>query len=83
VAVRYRGARRGHAGSDADLFVVLDFCDAPFLEWSLVYQPEFCGIGVDIFANTREDLAGMKAKGHPLLKDIQTDGLCFFNRRGS
>lgn len=76
---------RGEAlpGSDADLFVVLDACDLPFLERSLEYQPEFCGVGVDIFAYTREELAVMKKLGHPFLRGIQTDGLCLFKRQGN
>lgn len=76
---------RGEAvpGSDADLFLLLDACELPFLERSLEYQPEFCGVGVDVFAYTREELAAMEAQGQPFLLGMQTARLCLFKRRSN
>ena len=73
---------RGEAvpGSDADLFIVLDDCELPFLERSLAYQPEFCGVGVDVFAYTRVELAVMEAQGHPFLAGVKAARICLFKR---
>ena len=43
-------------GSDADVLLVLEECKLPFLEWGAYYQPEFCGVGVDLFVYTRNEL---------------------------
>ena len=61
---------RGQAvpGSDADLLLVLEECDLPFLERGVQYQPEFCGVGIDLFAYTRTELE-------------QMERVCLFRRR--
>ncbi len=73
---------RGEAvpGSDADLFIILDDCQLPFLERSLAYQPEFCGIGVDVFAYTREELTAMEAQEHSFLVGVNAARICLFKR---
>ena len=47
---------RAVSGSDADLFLFLKESDVPFLERSAYYQPEFCGLGVNLFAYTQKEL---------------------------
>jgi len=69
-------------GSDADLFVLLTHTDHPFLDRSVRYQPAFCGIGVDVFAYTREEIAGMLSAGNPLLHQVRVERRCLFWRDG-
>ena len=73
---------RGDAvpGSDADLLIVLSDSQSPFLDRSVRYQPDFCGIGVDVLAYTRSELAGMQAEGSAFLQRTQTEGICLFRR---
>ena len=75
---------RGDAvpGSDADLFVILQHSPLSFLERSAHYQPDFCGVGVDVLAYTRSELAQMKAAGNPFLQRVQSERLCLFQREG-
>ena len=76
---------RGDAvpGSDADLLIVLGDCPLPFLDRSVHYQPDFCGVGVDVLAYTREELARMEADGSAFLSQAQREGICLFCRSGS
>jgi predicted nucleotidyltransferase len=69
---------RGDAvpGSDADLLVVLSDSPYPFLERSVRYQPDFCGLGADVLAYTRTELAQMQAGGNDFLRRAQTEGIC-------
>jgi uncharacterized protein len=73
---------RGQAvpGSDADLLLALDECNLPFLDRSVHYQPEFCGVGVDIFAYTRQELAQMEEAGHQFLQRVKGERVCLFRR---
>ncbi len=73
---------RGEAvpGSDADLFIVLESCDLPFLQRSLEYQPEFCGVGVDVFAYTQAELLTMATQRQPFLTGVNTAKICLFKR---
>lgn len=75
---------RGDAipGSDADLFVLLTHTDHPFLDRSVRYQPAFCGIGVDVFAYTREEVTSMLSEGNPLLRQVRAERRCLFRRAG-
>ena len=74
---------RGQAvpGSDADLLLVLEECDLPFLERGVQYQPEFCGVGIDLFAYTRTELEQMEKTGHQFLEKVKTERVCLFRRR--
>lgn len=74
---------RGQAvpGSDADLLLVLEGCDLPFLDRSVHYQPEFTGVGVDLFAYTREELEQMEKAGHQFLEKVKKERVCLFKRR--
>ena len=71
---------RAVSGSDADLFLFLKESDVPFLERSAYYQPEFCGLGVDLFAYTQKELEEMAGTGHPFLKRITTERICLLQR---
>jgi predicted nucleotidyltransferase len=76
---------RGDAvpGSDADLIVVLSDTQLPFLDRFAHYQPDFCGIGVDVLAYTRAELAQMRADGNVLLRQAWAEGVCLFQRTNS
>lgn len=76
---------RGDAvpGSDADLLIVLGDCQLPFLDRSVHYQPDFCGVGVDVLAYTREELARMEADGNAFLSQARAEGIRLFCRSGS
>jgi len=73
---------RGQAvpGSDADVLLVLDECNLPFLDRSVHFQPEFCGVGVDLFAYTRQELAQMEEAGHQFLQRVKGERVCLFRR---
>lgn len=76
---------RGEAvpGSGADLLVVLKDCPLPFLERAAYYQPDFCGVGTEVFAYTSQELAVMEAANHSFLGIIQPDRLCLYRRSSS
>jgi len=76
---------RGDAvpGSDADLLIVLGDSLSSFLERSVHYQPDFCGVGVDVLAYTRAELAQMQSEGNSFIQCAQAEGLCLFQRPGS
>jgi len=74
---------RGQAvpGSDADVLLVLKECKLPFLERAVHYQPEFCGVGVDLFAYTQKELEQMERAGHKFLARVKQERVCLFKRR--
>lgn len=76
---------RGDAvpGSDADLLIVLRDSKQAFLERLPSYQPDYCGIGVDVLAYTRDELAQMKAAGNPLWQQVRSEGQCLYRRDGT
>ncbi len=76
---------RGQAvpGSDADVLLVLEKCDLPFLERTAHYQPEFCGVGVDVLAYTRKELKQMEEASHHFLERVKTERVFLFKRRCS
>jgi predicted nucleotidyltransferase len=75
---------RGEAapGSDADLLIVLERCALPFPQRSPNYQPEFCGLGVDVFPYTRAELEEMAAASHPFILTVMAERTCLLQRRG-
>jgi predicted nucleotidyltransferase len=74
---------RGQAvpGSDADVLLVLKDCVLPFLERAVHYQPEFCGLGVDLFAYTRKELEQMEEAGHQFLERAKAERVYLFRRQ--
>ena len=73
---------RGDAvpGSDADLLVILRESQDRFLDRSVRYQPEHCGIGVDVLAYTRSELATMQQDETGLVRQAQREGTCLYRR---
>lgn len=73
---------RGDAvpGSDADLLVILRDSTSSFLGRMAQYQPEFCGLGVDVFAYTRADAARMEAEGNTFVRRARAEGILLFQR---
>jgi predicted nucleotidyltransferase len=73
---------RGDAvpGSDADILVVLSDSRLPFLDRSAHYQPESCGIGVDVLAYTRSEFERMRAGGNHFLERAIAEGIRIYNR---
>lgn len=67
-------------GSDADLLIVLSDSPLPFLDRSVHYQPDYWGVGVDVLAYTRTELAQMLAEGNSLIQRAQAEGHCLFQR---
>jgi predicted nucleotidyltransferase len=85
----YGSLARGDAvpGSDADLLMVLSDSQVSFLDRASTYQPSFCGIGVDILAYTRAELASMREEHEAdsealpaALGHVQSEGVCLFQR---
>ncbi len=76
---------RGDAvpGSDADVLVVLSESPLSFLDRSVHYQPDSCGVGVDVLAYTRTELAQMQTEGNSFIQCAQAEALCLFQRPGS
>jgi predicted nucleotidyltransferase len=74
---------RGQAvpDSDADVLLVLKECDLPFLERTAHYQPEFCDVGLDLFAYTRKELEERERAGHQFLQRLKAERVCLFKRR--
>lgn len=62
-------------GSDADLLVVLESADRPFLERLPLYQPQVRGLAVDVFAYTQEELDRMLKEGNWLVRAALAEGI--------
>ena len=60
--------------------MVLSGSQGAFLDRSVRYQPDFCGIGVDVLAYTRDEVTHMEAEGNRLLRQAVAEGLCLFRR---
>jgi predicted nucleotidyltransferase len=67
-------------GSDADLLVILRSSEEPFPERIPRYIPSGCGIDVDVFPYTLEEIGKMQAGGNPLVKEALEHGLVLFRR---
>jgi hypothetical protein len=62
-------AGRPVPGSDADLLVILEDSDRPFLDRIPLYVPAGCSVGVDVFPYTVRELEAMQAAGNAFLRD--------------
>jgi predicted nucleotidyltransferase len=73
---------RGDAvpGSDADLLIVLSNTPHGFLDRPAVYQPESCGLGLDVFAYTRAEISQMQASGNRFVRQALAEGVCILAR---
>lgn len=76
---------RGDAGpgSDVDLLVLLQESSVPFLDRAVLYRLSGVGIGVDIFAYTREEFEEMMREGNSFLKQALREGILLYERAGS
>ncbi len=66
--------------SDADLLIVLSDSDLAFWARSVRYQPEFCGIGVDVLAYTCAELLHLRDECGGLWHEVEREGICLFWR---
>ena len=68
---------RGEAvpGSDADLLLILQDSNLPFLKRGVRYRPEGVGIGVDVFAYTRSELDAMLSSGNTFVAQALREGI--------
>ena len=73
---------RGDAvpGSDADLLIVLSSTQYSFLDRASRYQPEPCGLGIDVFAYTRAEIAHMQASGNRFVRQALGEGIRILQR---
>jgi len=71
---------RAVPGSDVDLLVILERSDRPFIDRIPLYTPEGCGIGVDVFPYTTQELEQMLAQGNFFLRRAVKDSLIVFSR---
>lgn len=70
-------------GSDADLLVILRDSELPFRERIPRYIPDYCGIDVDVFPYTKEEISEMLKEGHHFIKRALSEGLELFRRESS
>lgn len=68
---------RGDAtpSSDADIVIVVEARDLPFIERPPRYPMERCGIGVDLLVYTRAELEHMRAEGNLFLRRVEEERL--------
>jgi predicted nucleotidyltransferase len=73
---------RGDAvpGSDADLLIVVGESQDDFLDRSVRYQPEHCGIAVDVLAYTRSELVTMEQDHASPVHGVLREGVCLYRR---
>lgn len=79
-AIVFGSLARGDAvpGSDVDLLLILQASELPFLERSVRYRPAGVGIGVDVFAYTREELDAMLEAGNSFVAQALREGVVLF-----
>ncbi|MGH2352060.1 MAG: nucleotidyltransferase domain-containing protein [Chloroflexota bacterium] len=82
--VLFGSLARGDAtpGSDADLLVVLSSSDVSFLHRIPRYLPADCGIGVDVFPYTRDELASRLATSPRWAREV-AEGIVLYQREAN
>ena len=75
--VLFGSLARGDAvpGSDADLLIVVSHSAEPFLERTVRYRPAGVGVGVDVVAYTREELAVLLEAGNAFVRQALGEGI--------
>ena len=75
--VLFGSLARGDAvpGSDADLLIVVRHSTEPFLDRAVRYRPADVGVGVDVVAYTREELAALLEEGNAFVRQALRDGM--------
>ena len=75
--VLFGSLARGDAvpGSDADLLIVVSHSAEPFLQRTVRYRPAGVGVGVDVVAYTREELAALLEAGNAFVRQALREGM--------
>lgn len=75
--VLFGSLARGDAvpASDADLLIVVSHSTEPFLDRAVRYRPAGVGVGVDVVAYTREELAALLAADNAFVRQALRDGM--------
>ena len=78
--VLFGSLARGDAvpGSDADLLIVVSHSTEAFLERAVRYRPAGIGVGIDVVAYTREELAELLAAGNAFVQQALREGVVLF-----
>lgn len=78
-AILFGSLARGDAvpGSDADLLLILRESELPFPERSIRYWPADVGVGVDVFAYTREELEALLEADNSFVAQALREGITF------
>jgi len=73
---------RGDAvpGSDADLLIILNDSDLPFIDRIPHYIPSGCKIDVDVFPYTEKEIQKMMDEGNYFIKRALKEGIELFKR---
>ncbi len=81
--VLFGSLARGEAvpGSDADLLLVLEGCDLPWMERLVRYAVSpVAGVAVEVFPYTRAEVERMKAEGNWFIRRALREGVVLFQR---
>ncbi len=78
--VLFGSLARGDAvpGSDADLLIVVSHSAEPFLDRAVRYRPAKVGVGVDVVAYTREELAALLEANNAFVRQALRDGFALY-----
>ncbi len=81
--VLFGSLARGEAvpGSDADLLLILDNCDLPWMERLVRYAVSpVAGVAVEVFPYTRTEVQRMEAEGNWFVRQALREGVVLFHR---
>lgn len=71
----------GVPGSDADLLLILDNCDLPWMERLMRYAvSSVAGVAVEVFPYTRTEIGRMEAEGNWFIRQALREGVVLFHR---
>ncbi len=75
--VLFGSLARGDAvpGSDADLLIIVSHSTEPFLQRAMRYRPAGVGVGVDVVAYTREELAVLLEADNAFVRQALREGI--------
>ena len=77
LVVLFGSLARGDAvpGSDADLLIIVSHSAEPFLQRAMRYRPAGVGVGVDVVAYTREELAMLLEADNAFVRQALREGI--------
>lgn len=71
----------GVPGSDADLLLILDNCELPWMERLMRYAVSpVAGVAVEVFPYTRTEIERMEAEGNWFIRQALREGVVLFQR---